>query len=149
MLKTNGKAGKKMNDPVLHIQLRDWADVAIVAPLSAHTLAKIATGLCDDTLTCVLRAWEFGHTKNMTNKGNKKGKPLVLAPAMNTAMWEHPLTRLQLKTIEGFWNRDLDENCLIRIVEPQVKALACGEVGNGAMASVECIIKTVQDVLLI
>jgi Phosphopantothenoylcysteine synthetase/decarboxylase len=133
-----------MSDPVLHIQLRDWADVAVLAPLSAHTLAKIATGLCDDTLTCVLRAWDFGHTRN------KKGKPLVLAPAMNTAMWEHPLTRLQLETIQGFWKkggRSMDGNCLIRIVEPQVKTLACGEVGNGAMASVECIVNVVEDVL--
>jgi phosphopantothenoylcysteine synthetase/decarboxylase len=157
------KGWQKMNDPVLHIQLRDWADVAILAPLSAHTLAKIATGLCDDTLTCVLRAWDFGHTgkKNDKSRSSSGGKPLVLAPAMNTAMWEHPLTRLQLETIQGFWKkngglatttsldgrRSSSNHGLIRIAEPQIKTLACGEVGNGAMASVECIVKIVQDVL--
>jgi len=123
-----------MNDPVLHIQLRDWADIAVIAPLSAHTLAKIATGLCDETLTCVLRAWDFGYTI-------RNGKPIVMAPAMNTAMWEHPLTRSQLDICQGFWNCDRGGECLVKIVNPQVKALACGEVGNGAMASVQDIVQ--------
>jgi phosphopantothenoylcysteine synthetase/decarboxylase len=143
---------QKMNDPVLHIQLRDWADIAVIAPLSAHTMAKIANGLCDETLTCVLRAWDFGYSI-------RKGKPLLLAPAMNTAMWEHPLTRSQLATIQGFWNvghgrdgdydgdYDGDGDCLIKIAEPQVKTLACGEVGNGALASVDCIVQMSHELL--
>jgi phosphopantothenoylcysteine decarboxylase len=76
------KGWQTLGDPVLHIQLRDWADIAVVAPLSAHSLAKIATGLCDDPLSCVLRAWDLGY------HATRPGKPLVLAPAMNTAMWE-------------------------------------------------------------
>jgi phosphopantothenoylcysteine decarboxylase len=127
----------------LHIDLRDWADLLLIAPLSAHTLAKLSNGLCDDTLSCVVRAWDFGH-------GARPGKPLILVPAMNTAMWQHPLTRLQLDTIRGFWNttgKDPKEG--VSIVPPQVKKLACGEIGNGALASVEDIVKcvTIIDIL--
>lgn len=43
----------------MHIELRNWADVLLIAPLSANTLAKIAGGLCDNLLTCVVRAWDF------------------------------------------------------------------------------------------
>jgi phosphopantothenoylcysteine decarboxylase len=137
-----------MGDPVLHIDLRNWADVLLVAPLSAHTMAKIAHGLCDDTISCVIRAWDFGHGKQ------RPGKPLLLAPAMNTAMWDHPLTQSQLDIIQGFWNvlqpfrvgKEDHNDCSngVFILKPQVKSLACGETGNGAMASVDDILKTVQ-----
>lgn len=50
---------KAVGDPVLHIELRRWADVYVVAPLSANSLAKLATGLCDNLVTCVARAWDF------------------------------------------------------------------------------------------
>ena len=50
---------QKKGDPVLHIELRKWADLLIVAPLSANTLAKMAQGLCDNCLTSVVRAWDF------------------------------------------------------------------------------------------
>lgn len=128
---------------MLHIELREWADMLVIAPLSAHTLAKLAQGLCDDTLTCVARAWDLGH-------GARPGKPMLLAPAMNTAMWEHPLTQQQLNTIQGFWNccrtTTLLKNC-IRVVAPQVKTLACGEVGDGALASVDTIVGIVKEYL--
>ncbi len=64
-------------DTVLHIELRKWADVFVIAPLDANTLAKLAVGLCDNCLTCVWRAWDTA-------------KPVVLAPAMNTLMWQNP-----------------------------------------------------------
>jgi len=131
------KGWNRLGDPVLHIDLRDWADVCVLAPLSAHTLAKLANGLCDDTLSCVLRAWDYGH-------GERPGKPIILAPAMNTAMWEHPLTRAQLTTIQSFWNLEKNPQNGIRVVEPQVKTLACGEVGTGALASVNNIIEAVN-----
>src|SRR3954452_1866261 len=69
----------RRGDPVLHIELRRWADLLLVAPLDANTLAKLANGLADNCLTCVYRAWD-------------QGRPVILAPAMNTLMWEHPLT---------------------------------------------------------
>ncbi|KAJ1496065.1 flavoprotein [Baffinella frigidus] len=77
-------------DPVQHIELRRWADLFIIAPISANTLAKLAGGLCDNLLTCVARAWEYGK------------KPLVIAPAMNTAMWEHPATAPHLATLHSW-----------------------------------------------
>ncbi|VEU37635.1 unnamed protein product [Pseudo-nitzschia multistriata] len=148
------KEWKKLGDPVLHIDLRDWADLLLVAPLSAHTLAKMAHGFCDDTLSCVVRAWDFGH-------GPRPGKPLLLAPAMNTAMWDHPLTQAQLSAIRGFFGatpsqpenfgKGMDKReCsgdTLCIVAPQVKTLACGEVGNGALASPDEILRVVSTVL--
>jgi phosphopantothenoylcysteine decarboxylase len=146
----------RLGDPVMHIDLRNWADLLLVAPLSAHTLAKIAHGLCDDVLGSVIRAWDFGHgnsiaTKNSTTGStSRRGKPLVLAPAMNTAMWQHPLTRQQLDTICGFWNNTEcrqcnDEKTGVSILHPQVKTLACGEVGDGALASVDEILQKVGE----
>jgi phosphopantothenoylcysteine decarboxylase len=123
----------------LHIELRDWADVLVLLPLSAHSLAKVAHGLADDTLSCVARAWDFGH-------GNRPGKPMILAPAMNTAMWEHVLTARQLTTIQGFWNSERAPN-RIKVVPPQVKVLACGELGDGALASVHIIVAAIQETI--
>lgn len=134
------KGWKRLGDPVLHIDLRDWADLAIIAPLSAHTLAKIATGLSDDTLSCCIRAWDFGH-------GIRPGKPLILAPAMNTAMWEHPLTKSQLDAIKSFWNVERDEDNLVFVVAPQVKKLACGEIGTGALAPLSDILRIAKDMV--
>jgi len=126
-----------IGDPVLHIDLRNWADILLIAPLSAHSLSKLATGLCDDTLSCCVRAWDFGH-------GSRLGKPLVLAPAMNTAMWHHPLTGTQLDTVRSFWNETRLPS-RIHVVAPQVKGLACGEVGDGALAEVSEILMAVQE----
>jgi phosphopantothenoylcysteine synthetase/decarboxylase len=67
-----------------------------------------------------------------------------MAPAMNTAMWQHPLTQTQLKTIQSFWNFEKNAMHEIYIVEPQIKTLACGEVGTGALASVDDILEAVK-----
>jgi len=73
---------------ILHIELRRWADVLVVAPLSANMLAKLAQGLCDDLLSCVVRAWD--------TRGEIDGrrKRIVVAPAMNSAMWNRELSPL-------------------------------------------------------
>lgn len=73
-------------DPVLHIDLAKWADVFLIAPLDANTLGKMASGVCDNILTCVARAWDCK-------------KPLYFCPAMNTKMWDHPVTAPQVSTI--------------------------------------------------
>ena len=122
---------KSLSDSVLHIELRSWADICVIAPLSAHTLSKIANGLCDDLLTCILRAWDF-----------RNGKPVVLAPAMNTAMWEHPLTTMQLNTVKSF-----GKNNVVNVVQPVAKTLACGDVGVGALAELDDIVSTVKQCL--
>ncbi|BDA50101.1 Phosphopantothenoylcysteine decarboxylase [Coccomyxa sp. Obi] len=110
-------AWKEVGDPVLHIELRRWADCLLIAPLSANTLAKVAQGFCDNLLTCVVRAWDFG-------------KPLLVAPAMNTFMWDSPFTSRHLGTLNELG---------ATVIPPVSKKLACGDVGNGAMASPDVI----------
>jgi phosphopantothenoylcysteine decarboxylase len=109
-------------DPVLHIELRRWADLLLIAPLDANTLAKLALGITDNTLTCVYRAWDCS-------------RPIVLAPAMNTLMWEHPATARHLHQVE----KDIGKR--LRVVPPVTKQLACDDVGLGAMASREAILE--------
>jgi len=111
-------------DPVLHINLRNWADVAVIAPLSANTLAKIANGLADNLVTSIMRAWD-------------QKKPVVLAPAMNTLMWYHPLTQKHLTSIDWTVKPPV-------LVGPVSKMLACKEEGVGAMASIESIVEAVN-----
>jgi phosphopantothenoylcysteine decarboxylase len=138
--------GYSRGDEVLHIKFRDWADILIVAPLDANTLAKFALGISDNFLTCVFRAWDFS-------------KPVILAPAMNTRMWESPVTLRQLRQLledrgTGPFPREwsLDEAPLvfaahaprIVLVPPQAKRLACGDVGMGAMAEVTQIAEVVR-----
>ncbi|KAJ7311173.1 hypothetical protein JRQ81_006780 [Phrynocephalus forsythii] len=116
---------KGRTDPVLHIDLRRWADLMLVAPLDANTLAKIAHGLCDNLLTCVIRAWDLR-------------KPLLFCPAMNTAMWEHPVTAQQVEKLKSFGYTEIP--CI-------VKKLVCGDEGRGAMAEVPTIVEKVKTVL--
>lgn len=99
---------KTRNDPVLHIELRKWADIFLIAPLSANSLAKLANGLCDNLVTSVARAWDFE-------------RPFYIAPAMNTLMWTHPFTQKHLKTLEEIG---------VNIIHPIQKTLMCGDVGT-------------------
>ncbi|XP_036205225.1 phosphopantothenoylcysteine decarboxylase isoform X3 [Myotis myotis] len=116
---------KCRSDPVLHIDLRRWADLMLVAPLDANTLGKVASGICDNLLTCVIRAWD-------------RGKPLLFCPAMNTAMWEHPLTSQQVGQLQAFGYIEIP--CV-------AKKLVCGDQGLGAMAEVDTIVDKVKEVL--
>ncbi|MBA4189781.1 MAG: phosphopantothenoylcysteine decarboxylase [Planctomycetaceae bacterium] len=136
-------------DTVLHIELRKWADAFVIAPLDANTLAKLAVGLCDNCLTCVWRAWDLA-------------RPVVLAPAMNTLMWQHPFTRRHLKAIAAdagaahipmhLNDQQLiaqmnDRSKTLRIVSPISKTLACGDVGVGGLAEVADIVTAVGEIL--
>ena len=125
---------KKVGDPVLHIELRRWADIMVVAPCSANTLAKMANGLCDDLLSCIVRAWDF----------NDPYKRMLIAPAMNTMMWESPFTRKHLATLVELGGGTMDDQNRVVIVGPVEKTLACGDVGNGAMAAPADIMKMVE-----
>jgi phosphopantothenoylcysteine decarboxylase len=133
---------QKVGDRVLHIELRDWADVLVIAPLSANTLAKMTHGLCDNLLTSVYRAWPMN-------------KPIVVAPAMNTQMWEHPLTNSQLTELQ---QRHVVTTYAtvppykiprptvferFHIVQPISRNLACGTTGMGAMAHTSDIVSSV------
>jgi phosphopantothenoylcysteine decarboxylase len=137
----------RRDDPVLHIELRRWAELFLIAPLDANTLAKLANGLADNCLTCVWRAWD-------------PSRPVVLAPAMNTLMWEHPLTARHLRQLAADAGAPVEKLALdeviaeinrggsrLRIVSPQSKLLACGDVGMGALATLDKIVDAVAALL--
>ncbi|KAM3512589.1 hypothetical protein MY11210_003764 [Beauveria gryllotalpidicola] len=114
-------------DSILHIELRRWADVLFVVPLSANLLARIAAGMCDDLLSSVIRAWDT------------RRAAIVVAPSMNTLMWEHPLTEQHLAILRSWpW---------FTILLPQPKALACGDVGQGAMREWKEIVADIEQKL--
>jgi phosphopantothenoylcysteine decarboxylase len=116
------KSWNIIGDPVQHIELRRWADVMIVVPISANTLAKAAAGISDNMVLCIMRAWNFD-------------KPCILCPAMNTGMYEHPATRDCLEKLRK-WG--------YKVVDPVVKLLACKDVGNGALAPVSALVDAVK-----
>ncbi|OAA58458.1 Flavoprotein [Niveomyces insectorum RCEF 264] len=150
--------------PILHIELRRWADVLVVAPLSANLLAKIANGLCDSLLTCVIRAWQTDPAA---------GKRILVAPSMNTCMWNHPLTARQLATLRNAWGAEAavpaalavpaegDGSSVLEgsdgsslaghgtgwyeILLPQSKSLACGDIGLGAMCDWKDVVLAIQE----
>ncbi|KAL6857411.1 hypothetical protein ACO1O0_004846 [Amphichorda felina] len=127
--------------PILHIELRKWSDLMIIAPLSANSLAKMVTGMCDSLLLSVVRAWDTTGTADGTGETRKK---IVVAPAMNVAMWRHPITARQIRTLEEDWGGDQG---WIEVMRPIEKTLACGDTGVGAMVSFEQIVALVDDKL--
>lgn len=111
-----------LGDHVVHIELRKWADILLLAPASANTIAKASIGLADSLMLSVFKAWDFQ-------------KPCILCPAMNSVMWDHPSTLTALTTLQEWgWI----------VIQPTVKTLACNEKGNGALALVDDIIDAVQ-----
>ncbi|KAF7300676.1 flavoprotein [Mycena chlorophos] len=114
----------KIGDPILHIELRRWADIVLVAPCSANTLSKIAHGTCDNLATSLLRALA-------------PTTPTYVFPAMNTLMYEHPLTAEHVRVV-----RDVVK---YHVVGPIAKLLACGDLGVGAMTEWREIVQIVVD----
>jgi phosphopantothenoylcysteine decarboxylase len=108
---------------VLHIELAKWCDAFLIAPLSANTLAKIAIGFCDNLLTSTVRA--LGQ------------KPLVIAPAMNTNMWDNPVTGKHIKQCEQLYN--------LTVIDPVSKQLADGDTGIGGLAEDDTIIAVLRN----
>ncbi|MBI4914172.1 MAG: bifunctional phosphopantothenoylcysteine decarboxylase/phosphopantothenate--cysteine ligase CoaBC [Acidobacteria bacterium] len=104
---------------VEHIELARWADLLCVAPATADILGKAAHGLAPDLLSTVLLAARA---------------PVLWAPAMNTAMWEHPAVQANVARLRGFGHH---------FVEPAEGLLACGEEGPGKLADIEDIAETV------
>ncbi len=98
-----------------HIALADWAELVIVAPATANTLAKLAHGLADDMVSAVILATRA---------------PLLVAPAMNVNMWQHPATQQNLATLRERG---------VRVVGPEAGELACGWEGEGRMSEPEAI----------
>ncbi|MDM7326990.1 MAG: bifunctional phosphopantothenoylcysteine decarboxylase/phosphopantothenate--cysteine ligase CoaBC [Thermosynechococcus sp. Uc] len=95
----------------LHIDLGEWATLLLIAPLTANTLAKLALGLADNLLTSTVLASKI---------------PILVAPAMNTTMWEQP-------TVQAHWQQ-LQQQSRYHCLPPLYGRLACDTVGVGRMA---------------
>jgi phosphopantothenoylcysteine decarboxylase / phosphopantothenate---cysteine ligase len=106
-----------------HMEAAQTADALVVAPATANILAKFAHGIADDFLTTLYLATTA---------------PVIVAPAMNVNMWQHPATQASL---EALANRN------VRIVAPDAGYLACGMVGPGRLAENEAIVAAVLSVL--
>ncbi|MGN6593364.1 MAG: bifunctional phosphopantothenoylcysteine decarboxylase/phosphopantothenate--cysteine ligase CoaBC [Terriglobales bacterium] len=104
-----------------HIAVAQSADVAVVAPATAHTLARMAQGLADDYLTTLLLATPA---------------PVVAAPAMNVQMWRHPATQANVELLRSRG---------VTLAPPEARELACGMVGEGRMAAPEAIAAVVYE----
>jgi len=102
-----------------HIAQAQWADVLVIAPATANTLAKLSHGIADDFLSATYLATEA---------------KVVLAPAMNVNMWNHPATRANISALEKRGHR---------IVQPESGFLACGMTGDGRLADIEIIVREV------
>lgn len=109
----------------IHIVIAQQADAFLILPATTDTLAKLAQGTADNLVT--------------TTAITFTGKPVLIAPAMNTRMWDHPLTRenlLKLKSVPNY-----------HLVEPTAGSLACGEVGEGHLADQETILQALYKTL--
>ena len=101
------------DSPIPHIELAEWADLALVVPATANVLAKMAAGIADDCLTTTLLACAC---------------PVLVAPGMNVHMWRNPATQ---KNVETLRSRG------VALAGPASGRLACGDAGEGKLAPVE------------
>ena len=106
-----------------HIALSRWADVIIVAPITANTITKLSQGSSEDLASTVILA---------------SNKQIFLAPAMNVRMWEHNSTKNNLQTLKKFG---------YKIIGPVIGDMACGEYGEGKMSSPLDIFDTIHNFL--
>ena len=93
-----------------HISLSRWADIILIAPATANTISKLAQGTAEDLASTVVLA---------------SNKDIILAPAMNVRMWEHPTTKMNLKKLEDIG---------YKLIGPEIGDMACGEYGQGKMS---------------
>ena len=103
-----------------HISLSRWADLIIVAPITANTISKLSSGSSDDLASTVILASD---------------KEIYLAPAMNVRMWEHPSTKENINKLKNFG---------YKIIGPEIGDMACGEFGKGKMTEPNEIIKKIE-----
>jgi phosphopantothenoylcysteine decarboxylase/phosphopantothenate--cysteine ligase len=106
-----------------HIRLSREADLVVVAPATADLIAKMAHGLADDLASTALLATD---------------KPVLIAPAMNPAMWEHPATRRSIAQVQADG---------VRLIGPNPGDMACGETGLGRMAEPDQILEAIERIL--
>ena len=125
---------------ILHIELRRWADILVIAPLSANSMAKMTAGVADSLMLSVVRAWDT--TGEIEGSSKKR---IILAPGMNTAMWRHPVTKKHLQVLEEDWAVDAEHDGWIELLRPVEKTLACGDVGDGAMREWSEIVSVIEE----
>lgn len=104
-----------------HVSLADKADVIVIAPATANIIAKLASGITDDALTCIVLA---------------SNAPLLIAPAMEEKMFLNPITQDNIRTLKDVG---------YKFVGPEKGRLASGRMGLGRMADVELIIHSIYD----
>lgn len=112
-------------DKVNHIEIGKETDLFLVVPATANTIAKLANGLADNMVTSTALALP-NHVKKL------------IAPAMNTKMYDHPATQKNLATLESYG---------YGIIAPREAILACGDSGRGALADLETIMDTIKETL--
>jgi phosphopantothenoylcysteine decarboxylase/phosphopantothenate--cysteine ligase len=110
-------------DPIAHITFSQTVDLFLIAPATANILAKFANGIADDFLTSTYLACTA---------------PVLIAPAMNTTMWEQPATQRNLQKLraDGVW-----------IIEPDAGEMACGTIGPGRLSEPETIVAAALEIL--
>jgi phosphopantothenoylcysteine decarboxylase len=148
-------------DAVLHVELAKRNQVLLIAPLCANLLAQTAVGLCGNLLSSVVRAWYYDLEVRAARRARRRAllslcrparalsqpgfesplaerfglhtvrRALIVAPAMNTFMWNQRVTAEHLATLRQRG---------VEVVSPVVKMLACGDTGMGAMATVEDVV---------
>lgn len=113
----------KEDDPksVNHIELAKKADLFVLAPASANTLAKLAHGMADNIVTATALALPAE-------------TPKLIAPAMNTKMYDNPLTQHNIRILKEVGYQE---------IEPRSSLLACGDVGRGALAEQDAILERI------
>ena len=104
-----------------HISLSRWADAVLVAPITANTISKVASGNAEDLASTVLLA---------------SNKQIFLAPAMNVRMWEHPSTKENILKLKSYG---------YKIIGPEIGDMACGEYGEGKMTEPNEIVNTLKN----
>ena len=110
-------------DPIAHITFSQTADLLVVAPATANIIAKFANGVADDFLSSTYLACSA---------------PVLIAPAMNTTMWEHPATQRNLQQLRSDG---------VHIMEPDAGEMACGTIGPGRLSEPERIVATALEIL--
>ncbi|HEU4871842.1 MAG TPA: bifunctional phosphopantothenoylcysteine decarboxylase/phosphopantothenate--cysteine ligase CoaBC [Pyrinomonadaceae bacterium] len=110
-------------DPIAHITFSQTADLLIVAPATANIIAKFANGVADDFLSSTYLACSA---------------PVLVAPAMNTTMWEHPATQRNLERLRADG---------VHIMQPDAGEMACGTIGPGRLSEPEPIVAAALEIL--
>lgn len=116
--------GEAQNWEIEHVSLAGQADLVLIAPATANVIAKIAAGICDDLLTCVVSATKA---------------PVLIAPAMNEQMYSNIITQGNIKKLKGLG---------FGFIGPVQGKLACGREGLGCLVSTDEIIKQAKKLVV-